>query len=84
MSETLTKVLIIAALLTIVVVLFRGLFFVIKDDSKKRNTLRMLTWRIVLSLSLIGFILLSAKMGWIKPHGGPAEGTTREIRQTEP
>lgn len=65
----LPKLIIVALLLAIVVALFSGLFFLLKDSSQSRRTLRALTLRVGLSVALILFLLLSVYMGWIKPHG---------------
>jgi hypothetical protein len=58
-------------LLAILLALFSGLFFLVKDPAKKdnRRTLRALTWRVGLQLALIAFLIAAVLMGWIKPHG---------------
>ncbi len=68
----LTKIVVIALLLTIVVALFSSVFFLVKDDSGKKRTLTMLKIRVALSLTLIAFVIVAYYMGWIHPHGGPS------------
>ncbi len=62
---------IVLFLLAILVALFSGLFFLVKDPGRKsdRRTLRALTWRIGLQLALIVFLIAAFFLGWIKPHG---------------
>ncbi len=64
----LPKIAIILLLVAVVVALFSGLFFMLKDGSDKRRTVRALTWRVGLQLGLIAFLALSYFMGWIEPH----------------
>jgi len=65
----LAKIIIVALLLAVVVSLFSGLTFLLKDGSSSRRTLHALQVRVALSITLILFVLLSLYMGWIKPHG---------------
>jgi len=67
----LTKIIVVALLLTIIVTLFSSVFFLVKDDSGQKRTLKMLKIRIALSLTLVAFVILSYYMGWIHPHSGP-------------
>ena len=62
------KVVIAALLLAIVVSLFSGLFFLVKDRGQGPRTLRSLAWRVGLSASLLLLLGLAAVMGWIQPH----------------
>lgn len=64
-----TTILIIAFLLAIVIALGSGMVFMIKDDGDSHRTVRALTWRIGLSLTLIAVLALGYYMGWIQPHG---------------
>ena len=64
----LPKIAVILMLVLIVTALFSGLFFMLKDGSDKRRTVRALTWRVGLQAALIGFLLLAYFMGWIEPH----------------
>lgn len=62
------KIAVVLMLLAIVVALFSGLFFMLKDGSDKRRTVRALSWRVGLQAALIGFLVLAYFMGWIEPH----------------
>lgn len=63
-----TTLLIIAFLIAIVASLGSGLFFLVRDTSKEKRTVRALTWRIGLSLALIVFLVIGYFAGWIQPH----------------
>ena len=65
----LAKAFIITCLFTIIFVLFRGLYFLVKDEGNPKQTVRSLTWRIGLSLGLIILIIIGASTGIIQPHG---------------
>ncbi|GAC1623914.1 MAG: twin transmembrane helix small protein [Nevskia sp.] len=65
----LPKLIIAGLLLAIVVSLFSGLFFLMKDTSQSKRTMRALMLRVSLSVALIAFLLLASAMGWIHPHG---------------
>lgn len=64
----LPKIAIVLMLVAIVVALFSGMFFMLKDGSDKRRTVRALSWRVGLQVALIGFLVLAYFMGWIEPH----------------
>ncbi len=65
-----SKLVIAALLLAIVISLFTGLFFLIKDDnSRSKRTVRALTLRVGLQVALIAFLFLASTLGWIHPHG---------------
>lgn len=64
----LAKSAIIALLIAIIVALFMGMVFMLKDRSDKRRTVTALTWRVGLQVALILFLMLAAWMGWITPH----------------
>jgi hypothetical protein len=70
----LTKITVAVLLLAIVGTLFSSVFFLVKDDSTKKRTLRLLKVRVALSITLIGFVILAYLMGWIHPHAGPIHG----------
>ncbi|MBI2383072.1 MAG: twin transmembrane helix small protein [Gammaproteobacteria bacterium] len=67
----LAKIVLVLFLAAILVALFSGLAFLIKDpsDAKHRRTVKALTWRVALQLALIGFLVLAYFMGWLRPHG---------------
>ncbi len=66
-----SKILIALFLLAIVVALFSGMVFMLRDPSTNANrrTLRALSWRVGLQVALILFLVLAVFMGWIQPHG---------------
>ena len=61
------KAIVLILLAAIIVSLGSGLFFLTKDDQGSGRTLRALTWRIALSITLILFLVLSFWFGWIPP-----------------
>ena len=65
----LTKLLIVAVVLFIIVTLFRALWALVRGGADKTSVVRALTIRVALSVSLFIALLLSAKMGWIETHG---------------
>lgn len=63
------KVIVLILLAAVVVSLFSGLFFLVKDRNSPGST-RMLTSlkiRVVLSISLIVFLVAAYSLGWISP-----------------
>jgi hypothetical protein len=64
-----TKIFILIIMLIILVTLFSGLIFLIRGNGKTRNTVKALTWRIALSLSLFIFLIIAFSLHWINPHG---------------
>lgn len=64
-----TTFVIIVFLIAIVASLGSGLFFLVRDSSNEKRTVRALTWRIALSLALIVFLIIAFFAGWIHPHG---------------
>ena len=63
------KIAVVVMLLAIVVALFSGMFYLLKDGSDKRRVVKALSWRVGLQLALILFLVLAYFMGWIQPHG---------------
>ena len=72
------KTVIALALAGIVLVLALAGVFMVRDgrDGKPKtsNMMRALALRVALSVLLVGFILLSYWMGWIRPTGIPVGG----------
>lgn len=62
----LVKLIIILLLVAIVVSLFSGLFFLVKDDGSKKRTVNALTWRIGLSIVAILVIIIAGATGQLK------------------
>lgn len=63
-----TKLFIIFVMIIIVGSLASGLVFLIKDSGNTKRTVKALTIRVGLSISLFIFLLIAFKLGWIKPH----------------
>lgn len=62
------KIAVILAMLAIVVSLFSGAFFLVRDRSSSRRVVRALTWRIGLSVGLFLILLVLIFAGIIEPH----------------
>ncbi len=66
---TLTKVFIVLALIAIIIVLFRGLYHMVKHEGDTKKVVKSLTWRITLSIGLIILLVVAISQGIIQPHG---------------
>ncbi|HLQ85907.1 MAG TPA: twin transmembrane helix small protein [Salinisphaeraceae bacterium] len=64
-----SKFLVIGFLLAIIGSLGSGLFYLVRDTSDEKRTVRALTWRIVISLALVVFLVIAFFSGWLHPHG---------------
>lgn len=64
-----TKVIIILTMIIIAGSLASGLIFLLRDSGNTKRTVKALTIRIFISLSLFIFLLIAFKLGLIKPHG---------------
>lgn len=63
------KLILLIIMALILVALFTGLFFLVKEeDGNSKKALQSLMVRVGLSLLLIFLIVLSFYMGWIVPH----------------
>lgn len=62
------KIVIILILLVIVLSLGSALYYLVTDREKSEKTVRALTWRIGLSISLFFLLLLAFGSGLIQPH----------------
>jgi len=65
----LIKTIIVILLLLVIASLAAGMFSLIKDRNKTERTVKFLTIRIALSVSLFILLIVSFLMGWIQPHG---------------
>ncbi len=65
----LSKVLIIAAFLTILYTLGSSFYFLVKDAGEGERTVRRLSWRVGLSIGLVLTLWLAFQLGWIEPQG---------------
>jgi len=63
------KFIVVLLLIAIVISLFSGLFFLVKDDSSEKRTVKALTWRIGLSIAAIVFIAIAGFFGLIPAKG---------------
>lgn len=61
----LVKLIIVILLLAVIVSLFSGLFFLVKDDATEKRTVKALTWRIGISIVAILFIIVAGMAGLI-------------------
>jgi len=64
-----THVIIIAMMLIIAFTLGSGLFYLVRDQGQSNRTVKMLTWRIGLSISLFLLLFIAFAAGLIQPHG---------------
>ena len=65
----LVKIVIILLFALIVGSLASALFGLLKTDGDNNRTVRALTYRIGLSIVAFIILMISAKLGWIQPHG---------------
>ena len=63
------KLIIIAFIILIIWNLVAGLYYKMVDKGKTNRTVRSLSWRIGLSVLLIGLLFLGIITGIIQPHG---------------
>ncbi|KTD32623.1 hypothetical protein Lmor_2052 [Legionella moravica] len=64
-----TKIFIIFVMIIIAGSLASGLFFLIRDTGNSKRTVKALTIRIGISLTLFIFLFVAFKLGLITPHG---------------
>ena len=62
------KAIVFILFILVLISLARGLFFLVKDKSQSKRTVNSLTYRVIFSMALLLFLLLSAWQGWIDPH----------------
>ncbi|HET7676030.1 MAG TPA: twin transmembrane helix small protein [Gammaproteobacteria bacterium] len=62
------KVIVIAILAVVILSLGSGMFYLVRDTSDSRRTVKALTIRITLSLVLIGVLFLLYALGLVHPH----------------
>lgn len=63
------KAILVLLLLAILFVLFRGLYFLVKDPDSSKRTVNSLTWRVGLSVALLLLLIIAIKTGLLVPHG---------------
>lgn len=64
-----TKIIIIFAMIIIAGSLASGLVFLLRDSGNTKRTVKALTIRAAISLSLFIFLIIAFKLGLIRPHG---------------
>ncbi|TAL65121.1 MAG: twin transmembrane helix small protein [Legionella sp.] len=64
-----TKIFIIFVMILIASSLGSGLFFLIRDSGNSTRTVKALSLRIGMSLSLFIFLFIAFRLGFIHPHG---------------
>jgi hypothetical protein len=64
----LTKTLVVLMFLLILSALAMGLVSLIRDRGQTNRTVKALTWRIALSLTLFFLLILAFALGLIQPH----------------
>lgn len=69
--------------LLILISLFSGLVFLVKDKGDSRRTLGSLALRVGLSAFLLLLLAVSAFMGWIKPHSLKGEEYRPTVEQAD-
>lgn len=62
------KIIIVIIMLIIAGALARGLMSLVKGNGKSNTTVKSLTVRVILSLSLFILLFLAFKFQWIAPH----------------
>ena len=65
----LVKIIIIILFLLIIGSLASALLGLLKTSGDDNRTVRALTYRIGLSILAFAILMISAKLGWIQPHG---------------
>ena len=68
------KFIVILLLVFIVISLFSGLFFLVKDKGQTRRTVNALTFRIGLSVLAILVVIFAAATGMIELNPSPLQG----------
>lgn len=65
------KFIVILFLVIILYSLGSGLYYLVRERTRKdaNRVAKALTWRICLSLFLFILLFIAAGLGWIKPHG---------------
>ncbi|MDE2234935.1 MAG: twin transmembrane helix small protein [Gammaproteobacteria bacterium] len=64
-----TEIVILAILSLIIVSLFSGMYFLLRDRGTSTRMVKALTVRMVLSLVLFALLMLGYWAGWLHPHG---------------
>ena len=65
------KIIVIAGLIAVIVSLFSALYYLYHDRGNSTRMVKALAIRVALSASLVAFLVVSYKLGWIAPTGLP-------------
>lgn len=63
------KIIIVAGLVAVIASLFSALYFLYRDRGRGERMVRALAIRVALSATLVAFLVISYKLGWIAPTG---------------
>jgi uncharacterized iron-regulated membrane protein len=63
------KILIVLLFLAVVVALFSGLYFLMKDRDGSKRIVTALSWRVGLVATLVALIVIGVATGLLEPHG---------------
>ena len=63
------KIIVIAGLVAVLASLFSALYFLYRDRGSGGRMVKALAIRVALSATLVLFLVVSYKMGWIAPAG---------------
>jgi len=63
------KIVIIAALIAVIASLLSALYFLYRDRGHGGRMVKALALRVALSATLVLFLVVSYKLGWIAPTG---------------
>lgn len=63
------RIIVIVALIAVVAALFTALVFLYRDRGRGNRVVTALAIRVLLSMALIAFLVVSWWMGWIAPGG---------------
>jgi H+/Cl- antiporter ClcA len=63
------KAIIVVALIAIIASLFSALYYLYQDRGQGTRMIRALALRVALSALLVGFLVVSYRLGWIAPTG---------------
>ena len=65
------KIVVGLLLLGVIISLFSGLFFLVKDDSSSRRTAKALTFRVGFSVAIVVLVLLLLATGQLQLNPNP-------------
>lgn len=62
------KIVIALLIISVIGALGVAMFGVVNNKGEPEKTVKALTLRVVLSITLFGFLLIAYKLGWLHPH----------------